>query len=201
MPGRRDQDRQRFGYRPITMTDQRESHLPDPVRADFLKLFLEHQDDLRAFIGAVVRDSAQRDDVFQEVAMELWRGFDRYDPQRSFGAWARGVAKHRVMKHYRSEGRVPMPLSPAAVEATLNAFDAIDDFRGAATDWKDALEACLQQMPAQSRKLLSMRYDNESDIGSIASVLRKTVDAIYQSLSRIRKQLEICVRERLRTQP
>ncbi|MEZ5325421.1 MAG: sigma-70 family RNA polymerase sigma factor [Verrucomicrobiales bacterium] len=148
------------------MTDQRESHLPDPVRADFLKLFLEHQDDLRAFIGAVVRDSAQRDDVFQEVAMELWRGFDRYDPQRSFGAWARGVAKHRVMKHYRSEGRVPMPLSPAAVEATLNAFDAIDDFRGAATDWKDALEACLQQMPAQSRKLLSMRYDNESDIGN-----------------------------------
>ena len=136
----------------IAMTDQKDIHPPD--RADFLKLFLEHQDDLRAFIGAVVRDSAQRDDVFQEVAMELWRGFDRYDPQRSFGAWARGVAKHRVMKHYRSEGKVPMPLSPAAVEAALNAFDAIDQSLSRIRKQLRILRVSLNPMWRSSNALL-----------------------------------------------
>lgn len=164
-------------------------------------MFLDHQDDLRAFIGAVVRDATQRDDVFQEVAMALWKGFDNYDSQRPFGAWARGVAKNRVLKHYRSEGRVPVAMTPAAVEATLNAFDAIESVDGQGDAWKDALETCLQRLPAHSRKILSMRYDRETDISAMATILRKTVAAIYQSLSRIRKQLEICMRERLQTSP
>lgn len=41
----------------------------------FLPHFLAVQSDLRAFIGAAVRDAATREDVFQEVAMILWKKF------------------------------------------------------------------------------------------------------------------------------
>ena len=184
-----------FAISPSTIMSDQPARDPKD-RTEFLKLFLEHQDDLRAFIGAVVRNVSLRDDVFQEVAMTLWKSFDKYDPQRPFGAWARGVAKNRVLKYYRSEGKFPMPLAPAAIEATLNAFDAIDSFdRGGA--WEDALEACLQQLPSRSRKVLCMRYNKDTDISTMATTLRRTAAAIYQSLSRIRKQLELCVRERL----
>jgi DNA-directed RNA polymerase specialized sigma24 family protein len=36
------------------------------------------QSDLRAFIRATVRDRPLREDVFQEVAMMLWRKFYRF---------------------------------------------------------------------------------------------------------------------------
>ena len=44
----------------------------------FLPLFLAAQPDLRAFIGAMVRDPAAREDVFQEVSMILWKSFQKY---------------------------------------------------------------------------------------------------------------------------
>ena len=62
----------------------------------FLRLFLKHQGDVRAFIGSLVRDRNVRDDVFQEVALVCWRDFDRYDRSRSFGAWGRGGAAPHV---------------------------------------------------------------------------------------------------------
>ena len=166
-------------------------------RAGFLELFLAHQDDLRAFIGALVRDRASRDDVFQEVSVTLWNTFDRYDPNRPFGAWARGVARNRILKLYRKEGRVPEPLAPEAVEATLDAFDALEAESPNCGAWEDALDACLRQLPRRSRKLLALRYEAGHDIGEIATRLRKSTDAVYQALSRIRKQLERCVKARL----
>jgi len=67
-----------------------------PLPADrFLPLFLACPNDLRAFIGAMVRDPALREDLFQEVSMVLWRKFDSYDLTRPFGAWARGIAARR----------------------------------------------------------------------------------------------------------
>ena len=89
-------------------------------------------------------------------------------------------------------------MTPAAVEATLNAFEAIED-SGVHDDWKEALEGCLNQLPSRSRRILSMRYNRETDIDTMASKLGKTAAAIYQSLSRIRKQLELCMRKRLGT--
>ena len=64
---------------------------------EFLPLFLAHQGDLRAFIGALIRDAQTREDIFQNVSLTLWESFDRYDRDRSFGAWARGIAARKVL--------------------------------------------------------------------------------------------------------
>ena len=55
---------------------------------EFLKLFLWHQDGVRAFLGSVVRDRAAAEDLFQEVSLALWESFPTYDATRPFGAWA-----------------------------------------------------------------------------------------------------------------
>lgn len=61
-------------------------------RDAFLMLLLRNEAELRAFTGSLVRDRETREDIFQEVALALWQQADRYDPQRPFGAWARGIA-------------------------------------------------------------------------------------------------------------
>jgi len=40
--------------------------------AEFLTLFVKHQADVQMFIGSLVRDRHDRDDIFQEVVVVLW---------------------------------------------------------------------------------------------------------------------------------
>jgi DNA-directed RNA polymerase specialized sigma24 family protein len=90
---------------------------------EFLTLFLEHQVEVRAFLGALVRDPhARDDDLFQEVALALWDEFDRYDRGRPFGAWARGVAAKKVLRRWEREARRPVPFAPEAIQALADAL-------------------------------------------------------------------------------
>jgi RNA polymerase sigma-70 factor (ECF subfamily) len=183
---------------------------------EFLKLFLTHQADLRAFIGSVLRQSAARDDVVQETALVLWRKFDTYDASRSFGAWARGIASNLVRQRLEKEGRHARSLPPEVLPALVAAYDrTAGDFVTAgafgeegtsefaqgdspAQSRRDALELCLKELPDKSRSLLAMRYEEGLSSVKAAERVGSTVDAVHKALSRIRLKLEACIERRLR---
>ena len=163
-------------------------------QTDFLRLFLECEGQIRAFTGALIRDRHTREDVVQEVAMTLWQEFHRYDPTRPFGAWARGVAAHKIMQRWDKAGRTPRPFSPAAVQSLLDACDRAE----AKTSLRaEALEDCIEALPEKSRHLLALRYRELLGVERIAGELQTTVDAVYQALSRLRTRLAECVERRL----
>jgi RNA polymerase sigma-70 factor (ECF subfamily) len=165
---------------------------------EFLKLLLSSELEIRAFIGSVVRAAHDCDDTFQEVALTLWKEFSRYDRSRSFGAWARGIAVNKLLQRRDQTRRLPLVLSPEAIQAVASAFDRSE---GAASRESEALEHCLDQLPEKSRQLLALRYERSLKIEEIARELGgTTVDAIYQSLSRLRARLQDCVSRRLLAQ-
>jgi RNA polymerase sigma-70 factor (ECF subfamily) len=163
---------------------------------DFLRLFLRHEGDLRAFIGSLVRDRHAREDVFQETCLTLWQEFARYDPARPFGAWARGVAANKIMRRWEKDKRFPTPFPPEAVMAVLDAYDRTEATADAGAD---ALEQCLQRLPERSRRLLAMRYQRSLALEAIAAAVESTLEAVQKALSRIRIRLAECVREKLTT--
>ncbi|MBY0528492.1 MAG: sigma-70 family RNA polymerase sigma factor [Gemmataceae bacterium] len=163
---------------------------------DFLRLFLTYQAEIRAFIGSLVRDRHGSDDVFQEVALVLWKEFQRYDPTRSFGAWARGIAAKKVMQRWDRLSRMPVPFSPEAIEAVLEAYDRTE---AASQPQADALAHCLEGLPDKSRQLLTLRYEQSLKLGQIAQAVDSTLDAVHKALSRLRTRLHECVERRLAT--
>ena len=163
-------------------------------RDDFLKLLLAHEADLRAFIGSLVRDLHARDDVFQEVAVALWQQADAYDPARSFGAWARGIAANKVLQRRHQDQRFPVVFSPETIQAVLDAFDRTEE---TASGRREALAECLKRLPEDPRRLLVMRYEEGLDAEQIARRVNRTLEAVYRALSRIRAALEECIRRRL----
>ncbi len=170
------------------------SVLPQPDPAEFLPLFLAHEADLRAFIGAVVRDPQAREDIFQEVAAQLWKSFPLYDRSRRFGAWARGIASNKVLEEHRRSRRFPLCFAPEVVEAIREAYDATEQKPG---HREDALRHCLSRLPEKSRTLLTLRYGDGLRCAAIARQLQLSLDATYQTLSRLRTALESCIRQRL----
>lgn len=163
--------------------------------ADFLKLFLSQERDLRGFIGSLVRDPQAREDIFQETALSLWQSFGEFDASRSFGAWARGVAGNKIKQNWRAESRRPVSLPPEAVDAVREAFDRSDN--GDAAVREAALRLCLEKLPERARQALALKYESGQPAGVIASRLGSTVEAVHQMLSRLRNALADCVRRRL----
>jgi len=161
---------------------------------EFLPLFLAHQGDLRAFIGALIRDAQTREDIFQNVALTLWESFDRYDRGRSFGAWARGVAARKVLHEHRTHARFPLIFPAEAIQTILEAYDRTEQPEAPR---RAALRECMERLPARTREVLTLRYQDEISGEGIATRLGSTVDAVHQTLSRARTALADCIRQRL----
>jgi RNA polymerase sigma-70 factor (ECF subfamily) len=161
---------------------------------EFLALFLKHQGEIRAFVRAVIRDPAERDDVLQEVALVLWRELDRYDRQRPFGAWARGVTAKTILKRFDRARRQPIALSPEAIAALAEVQGGQP---AASSAREDALRECLERLPERSRRLVTLRYGEGLTLAELAARVSSTLDAVHKALSRVREGLERCVERRL----
>lgn len=161
---------------------------------EFLTLLLTCELDIRAFIGSIVRDAHGCDDLFQEVALTLWKEFHRYDRSRPFGAWARGIASMKLLQRSDQKRRWPALLSPEAIDAVSKAFDRTE---AVAERKHEALQECMRLLPEKSRRLLSLRYEKSLKVEQIAQELQANLDAVYQSLSRLRGKLQECVKRRL----
>lgn len=158
--------------------------------AEFLKLFLAQQGDLKAFLASLVRDRSAVEDLFQETSLVLWKKFGEYDPARPFGAWARGVAANKILQERAR--KVPLAFSPAAVRSILEAFERSEP----AGEDPEALRDCVRRLPERSRRLLALRYEQALKLGDIARRVGSTLDAVHKTLSRIREALEACLRRK-----
>lgn len=170
---------------------------PDDRHERFLTYFLRHQDEIAAVVGSMVRDPHLREDIVQEVAMVLWRKFDEYDPSRSFGAWARGIAVRKVLQAWARQQRLPAAMAPDTMEAILTAFDETEEESPTWGERQAALEDCMAELPDRSRRLLELRYRHGLSLHDIAAQVRSTLDAVNKALSRLRQALRECVERRL----
>jgi len=161
---------------------------------EYLKLLFGCELEIRAFVRSVVRDAHDSDDLFQEVALTLWKEFSRYDRSRSFGAWARGIAAIKLLQRRDQTRRLPVVLSPETIQAISAAFDRSE---AQASGRAEALERCLEQLPEKSRHILTLRYERSLKVEQIAAELQASLDAVYQSLSRLRASLQDCINRRL----
>jgi RNA polymerase sigma-70 factor (ECF subfamily) len=56
-----------------------------------------------------------------------------------------------------------------------------------------ALARCLEKLPDDQRELVRLRYAESGAIEAVARQVRRTVEATYRALSRIRHALHDCV--------
>jgi RNA polymerase sigma-70 factor (ECF subfamily) len=169
----------------------------DERQERFLARFIPNQGTVRAFIRSLIWDRVTCDDVFQEVALVLWREFDRYDPARPFGPWARGVAARTIRMGLRQTRRIPVAMSPEAIEALETAFAAFD---GPTSGEEEALRHCVDRLPDKSRLLVRLRYRESLKVAEIASRIGSSTEAAQKALTRLRDALQRCVQRRMRTE-
>ncbi len=168
----------------------------DPALSEaFLRLYTREQFRIAGFVRSLVVDPADAGDVLQETSLELWRSFARYDPNRDFVNWALGVARHQVLKHYRTKRRDRLTFSESMFS------ELADETAQILSDEQprfQALRDCVSHLTQRQRELVQDFYANGMSAGEIAKQWDRNIYAVYNSLREIRKQLQNCITMRQR---
>ena len=162
---------------------------------EFSELLQESRSRVFGFIYALVLNTADSEDVFQQTATLLWEKFDQYESGTDFTGWALRVARFKAANFVRSRYRQEKHLSNTAVECLFEASMEAED--AAQRERIDALKGCLNRLPRSDRSLIQTCYGGEASIKEIAQTKGKTAGALYASLHRIRKALQNCVKRTL----
>lgn len=157
-------------------------------------LWVQSQAVISAYITANVVDAHHVEDLVQEVAQICAERFASFDRQRSFVAWALGIARHRLLKYYRSRHRDRLVLSEPALERLEAALERVHP---EAEERREALKRCLARIEGRRREVLEMRYRENARVVDVAARFNMSASAVSVMLHRVRAALYACVQRQL----
>lgn len=120
-------------------------------------------------VRAVLRDSAQSEEVTQEVLLELWRTAFRYDPAKgSAAAWALTIARRRAID------RVRRTAAAVARDHRIAVADVPWDHAQEAAEGSDERERllrCLDQLTDLQREAIALAFYGGNTYRQVAAIL------------------------------
>jgi RNA polymerase sigma-70 factor (ECF subfamily) len=146
---------------------------------------------ISAAVVGILRDPHAADDIFQQVVLQALEGRDQFREPEHLLAWALRAARHRALDAVQK--RAARCLDPAVLELLEQDWASSEDV----SPRVDALHRCLDKLPEPARELLRLRYEDDLRCAAVADRLGRSVDAVYQNLSRIHRQLRQCVERQL----
>ena len=167
-------------------------------REAFAILFRRYARMVRRVAERILHNSAEADDLVQEVFLFVFQKAHLFDPTRgSARSWLVQVTYHRAIDRRRSLAcrgfYTQLELEEGIEGATVFATGCSYDDTLEATLGPDAIrriEGCLSQV---QRRVLDLRFADGCTIEEIASILGQSVGNVrnhyYRALEKIRKQV------------
>jgi RNA polymerase sigma-70 factor (ECF subfamily) len=162
---------------------------PDALTATISR----YQHRLYRYLLRLVREPAAADDLFQQTWLRVMEKIGRYDARRNFESWLFSVAHNLAIDAWRGKrgeslddaGDAGDAGEPAAARLQSGGPDALErllDFeRGA------MLAACIHELPAIHREVLTLRFEEDMKLEEIAEVAGIPLSTVK---SRLRRALE-----------
>jgi RNA polymerase sigma-70 factor (ECF subfamily) len=173
------------------MTTERAEVVEDGggTRSDrFPELFEAYQPALRRLVGAYAANSADRDDLLQDIAVGIWQSLAGFRGDSSERTWIYRIA-HNIAIRRTSQAR-----SRSAREPLLaHAFDAPSGVASAedalmAGEQRRVLMDGIRRLPVLERQIVTLHLEGLSAV-EIAEVTGASQGAVATRLTRIRQKL------------
>ncbi len=142
----------------------------------------EHRGRLSSVIRTMVRDSAEADDVLQEVFAEFVAAYDLGEVIETLGAWLVRVARNKVVDRFRRRK------TQSDYQFLIQSGDEEEKVSAPEGEWlrervRDALIIALESLPPEQREVFVM---HELEGKSFETISAKTGVPVNTLLSRKR---------------
>jgi RNA polymerase sigma-70 factor, ECF subfamily len=157
-----------------------------PAQQDrFVALLQEHRRILRSVSSAYCRDPADRQGLVQDMVVQLWRSFGRYDGRCRFSTWMYRIALNVAISYSRSDrrrARVSAPLEDSILETVAAPEPPSTD------EDLQRLQRFIERLGEIDRALVALYLDDNS-YAAIAEVLGLSETNVGTKLGRIKQKL------------
>lgn len=151
----------------------------------FLEVIEAHKGILYKIARLYCRETDDRDDLVQEMIIQLWKSFDRYNPQYKYSTWIYRICLNVAISFYRKENS-RKEMSHPLTEAVLH-FSGSDP----AEDRREDIHQ-LYQFISELRemdKALMLLYLDEKSYKEMAEIMGLTETNVATKLNRVKAQL------------
>lgn len=150
----------------------------------FSALFERHRGIVFKVANTYCRNSADRDDLAQEIATQSWRAFDKFDSSRAFSTWMYRIALNVAISFARS--RRLRERYTVTLDEDYDVADASDG-GDEADDRARLLHQFIEELDQFDRALLLL-YLDEHSYHDIAGVLGITETNVATKIGRLKER-------------
>ncbi|HEX8616766.1 MAG TPA: sigma-70 family RNA polymerase sigma factor [Thermoanaerobaculia bacterium] len=154
------------------------------ANSTFEELLAQHGAILTKVTSAYCRDRHDREDLAQEIVLQLWRSFGRYDSRLRFSTWMYRVAMNVAISHYRARkaaGGEAMPLDETTGIAVAHDAAERDDTR--------VLYDLIRELDELNRAVIVLYLDGHSHL-EISAIVGLSATNVATKVNRIKEQLK-----------
>lgn len=150
-----------------------------------------NQDRIYRICCCYIRDEDERQDVFQDVLLQIWKSWNTFANRSAISTWIFRVAVNVCLGHLRLARRRNRVFTKETADATDPAtvgVSASDNARQMDDDLRH-LYACIQQLPDLDKTLVSLFLEDAS-CREIAEVIGISENNVRVKLHRVKKSLK-----------
>jgi RNA polymerase sigma-70 factor (ECF subfamily) len=154
--------------------------------ADFIAALHEYQPLLRRVARLYCQDADDRQDLFQEIVLQLWRAWPRYVPQpgAKLSTWLYRIALNVAISNLRQRTRRPAPTElNAEALAVAQAPDSGPD-----ADDRAALYRAISRL-SEVDKAFILLYLEDRPYEEMADILGITQNNVRVKMHRVQEKL------------
>lgn len=155
------------------------------MEKDFIELINRHPGILYKVCRAYCQQEADRQDLYQEIVLQLWRAFPTFRHQANASTWMYRIAMNTAISDYR-KGQRTHPTTPFSQLVTaLPDLSDEDAFPAEITQLYEAINQL-----SKIEKALILLYLDDKRYDEIASIMGITNSNVGVKLNRIKAKLE-----------
>ena len=153
----------------------------------FFSLILDHKKIIYKICHSYCRTPEDKQDLEQEIILQLWKSAERYDVQHKVSTWIYRIALNVAISFLRGEKNRKKRIAP--VDQSI--IELVEDERslGGAGDEIEALYHFINQLDQLNRALMLLYLDDYS-YEEIAEILGISKTNVGTKVSRIKERLQ-----------
>lgn len=157
---------------------------PDTI--EFTNLIEANKGILYKVCSNYCKDPSKRDDLAQEILIQLWKSLSSWDAKFPFSTWMYRVALNVAISHYRKEKNL---LNPDSLDEQAIQVASDNEHWTEKEEKLNQLQLLISQLKALDKALMLLYLDGKSyqEIGLILGITQTNVAT---KISRIKEQLK-----------
>ncbi len=153
--------------------------MPNNLEDRYVALIQQHEGIVHKVISLHIDDAEDKKDLFQEILLQAWKSFGKFEGKSSFSTWLYRVALNTVFNFKKSEKKK---------EKTNEAALELIEQRTEKKENHELLYFLIRQLDEVDRTLMTLHLDGYKN-KEIAEILGMTTNHVNVKIHRLKTQI------------